>query len=91
MRGQIAPIGFLSDHIEILFDLDTEARQLCGELGLNMVRAETVGTHPKFVKMIRELILERMETDPQRRFLGDMTPNPDVCPADCCPSGRPAR
>ena len=42
----IAPIGFVSDHMEILFDLDTQARELCAELGLQMVRAETVGTHP---------------------------------------------
>jgi ferrochelatase len=42
----IAPIGFVSDHMEILFDLDTQARELCAELGLNMVRAQTVGTHP---------------------------------------------
>ena len=53
----IAPIGFVSDHLEIIFDLDTEARELCAELGLNMVRAETVGTHPRFISMIRELIL----------------------------------
>jgi ferrochelatase len=55
----IAPIGFVSDHMEILFDLDTQARELCRELGLQMVRAETVGTHPRFIRMIRELICER--------------------------------
>ena len=58
----IAPIGFVSDHMEIIFDLDTEARELCAELGLNMVRAETVGTHPRFISMMRELILERTRT-----------------------------
>ena len=56
----IVPIGFLSDHIEILYDLDTEARGLCEQFGLNMVRAATVGTHPQFVTMIRELIEERI-------------------------------
>lgn len=86
----IAPIGFLSDHVEILFDLDTEARQLCDELGLNMVRAETVGTHPAFVKMIRELILERTTAGAERLCLGAMPPNPDVCLPGCCASGRPA-
>lgn len=48
----IAPIGFISDHMEVLYDLDTEARDLCGELGMRMVRAGTVGTHPGFVQMI---------------------------------------
>ena len=86
----LVPIGFLSDHMEILFDLDTEARALCDQLGLNMVRAETVGTHPAFVKMIRELILERTSATPQRRALGQFGPNPDICPAGCCPSGRPS-
>jgi ferrochelatase len=83
----LAPIGFLSDHMEILFDLDTEARGLCDTLGIHMVRAETVGTHPVFVKMIRELILERIEEGP-RRAIGQFGPSHDVCPADCCPSGR---
>ena len=85
----IVPIGFLSDHMEILFDLDTEARQLCQELGLSMVRAQTVGTHPAFVRMIRELILERLSDHPQRRALGNIEPAPDVCAIGCCPSGRP--
>jgi ferrochelatase len=56
-----------------------------------MVRAETVGTHPRFVRMIRELILERLTDDPVRLYLGSRGPSPDVCPADCCPPGaRPA-
>ena len=54
----VAPIGFISDHMEVLYDLDTEARQICERLGINMVRAATVGTHPRFVQMIRELIEE---------------------------------
>ncbi|MFY9646248.1 MAG: ferrochelatase, partial [Terriglobales bacterium] len=66
----IAPIGFVSDHMEILFDLDTQARELCAELGLNMVRAETVGTHPKFIKMIRELICERIDNNQRRLSMG---------------------
>ena len=85
----IVPIGFISDHIEILFDLDTEARDLCDELGLSMVRAKTVGRHPKFVSMIRELISERV-SGTERRCLGGLGPNHDVCPDDCCLSGRPA-
>ncbi|HEX5833203.1 MAG TPA: ferrochelatase, partial [Pyrinomonadaceae bacterium] len=56
----LAPIGFVSDHMEIVYDLDFEAQNLARELGMQMVRAATAGTHPVFVKMIRELIVERM-------------------------------
>jgi ferrochelatase len=80
----IAPIGFVSDHMEILFDLDTQARELCSELGLNMVRAETVGTHPRFVRMVRELIGERLDESSPRLALGGLAARPNVCPADCC-------
>jgi ferrochelatase len=82
----IAPIGFISDHMEVLFDLDVEARELVGELGLNMVRAATVGVHPAFVSMIRELILERT-SGVEKRFLGNDVPSHDICPVDCCPAG----
>jgi ferrochelatase len=80
----LVPIGFISDHMEVLYDLDTEARQLCDELGINMVRAQTVGTHPRFVRMIRELIVERMDPSAERSALGAMGPGHDVCPQDCC-------
>lgn len=80
----VAPIGFISDHMEVLYDLDLEAKQLCEQLGLLMVRAKTVGTHPRFVTMIRELIEERMIENPLRLALGTFGPNHDVCPADCC-------
>ena len=80
----IVPIGFISDHLEVLFDLDTEVRQLCERLGVNMVRAATVGTHPRFVRMIRELIQERMSDSPQRLALGELGPSHNVCPEDCC-------
>ena len=88
----VAPVGFISDHMEVLYDLDTEARQLSEELGLNMIRAATVGTHPDFIKMIRELILERLDETTPRRSLGALPPSHDLCPADCCLSGmtRPA-
>ncbi|MDG2468061.1 MAG: ferrochelatase [Pirellulaceae bacterium] len=85
----IAPIGFISDHMEVLFDLDTEAKELCEKLNLPMIRVETVGTHPRFVAMIRELIEERLDDDPVRLALGEMGPSHDVCPENCCPSGRP--
>jgi len=81
----IAPISFISDHMEVLYDLDIEAKQLCGELGLPMARAKTVGVHPKFIAMIRELILERTEAA-ERRVLGSLGPRQDVCAEDCCPA-----
>lgn len=84
----ISPAGFVSDHMEILFDLDTEAANLCAELGLQMFRARTVGTHPRFIRMIRELICERMEDNSGRAALGVLGARPDVCPADCCPLPR---
>jgi ferrochelatase len=87
----IVPIGFISDHMEVLFDLDTEARQLAAELGIYLVRAETVGTHPMFIAMIRELILERMTANPERRSLGTRGPNHDVCPLNCCLRGEGGR
>ena len=80
----VAPVGFISDHVEVLYDLDTEARQLSQELGLNFVRAATVGAHPAFVKMIRELILERIEHGTPQRALGTRGPSHDFCPRDCC-------
>jgi len=87
----IAPISFISDHMEVLYDLDIEARHLCDEIGLPMARAKTVGTHPKFVGMIRELILERTE-GAERRALGTLGPRQDVCAEDCCPAPqRPIR
>lgn len=85
----IVPIGFLSDHMEVLFDLDTQARELCNDLGLHMVRAGTAGTHPRFVAMIRELIAERLHGDEARPTVGALAAAPDACPADCCP--RPVR
>ena len=80
----IVPIGFVSDHMEVVFDLDTEVRQRCDRLGINVVRAATVGTHPRFVQMIRELVEERMTDAPKRLALGTMGPSHDVCADDCC-------
>jgi ferrochelatase len=88
----VAPIGFLSDHMEVLFDLDTEALDLAGELGLNLIRASTVGHHPTFVRMIRDLIVERITQAENRPALGFLGPSQDVCPANCClPGLRPSR
>jgi ferrochelatase len=88
----VAPIGFVSDHMEVVFDLDTEAREHAARLGLDFVRAGTVGTHPAFVRMIRELIEERLDPAAPRRALGDHGPRADECAPTCCPAGamRPA-
>ncbi|MGI9105434.1 MAG: ferrochelatase [Pyrinomonadaceae bacterium] len=92
----IAPVGFISDHMEVLYDLDTEAQMVAKEIGLNVIRAATAGTHPVFVRMIRDLIVERMTANPVRPALGTRGANHDVCPVDCClmgataAAGRPA-
>jgi len=80
----VVPLGFISDHMEVLFDLDLEAKERAAELGMTLVRAGTVGTHPAFIRMIRELILERMTQDPVRLALGRRGPNHDICPVGCC-------
>jgi protoporphyrin/coproporphyrin ferrochelatase len=89
----IAPISFISDHMEVLYDLDIEAKQLCGSRSLPMVRAKTVGVHPRFIGMIRELIQERINPGTERLALGSMGPRQDICAEDCCPApqrrGRP--
>ena len=83
----MVPIGFISDHMEVVYDLDTEARRICDELGIRMVRAGTVGTHPAFVSMIRELVLERLGQLPSNA-LGTLGASPDVCAMDCCPAPK---
>lgn len=80
----VAPVGFVSDHMEIIYDLDTEAAVLCRELGLNMMRARTAGTHPAFIEMIRELIIERIDPATPRRSLGADGPRADICQTGCC-------
>ncbi len=88
----LAPISFISDHMEVLYDLDVEARHLCDLLSLPMTRAKTVGVHPKFIGMIRELILERIDPAQERRALGSLGPLADLCAENCCPAPqRPAR
>ncbi len=82
----VAPVGFVSDHMEVVYDLDVEAQHVARDLGMNLVRAATAGTHPSFVKMIRELILERVDNAPAR-FLGSRGVSHTICPADCCLPG----
>ena len=82
----VVPIGFVSDHIEVIFDLDVEAAAAASRAGINMVRAETVGTHPSYVRMIRDLIVERMDPYPERVALGSLGPSHDICGRECCPA-----
>lgn len=82
----LAPISFISDHMEVLYDLDIEAKQLCDSLSLPLARAKTVGVHPAFIAMIRELIEERMNPEMERRALGALGPRQDVCAETCCPA-----
>jgi len=80
----VVPIGFLSEHMEVVYDLDVEAKRLCEDLGINMVRVPVVGTHTRFVRMIRELIMERVDPVSPRLALGADGPWPDPCPSGCC-------
>lgn len=86
-RVVLVPLGFLSDHMEVVFDLDTQARATAAELGLELVRVPTVGTHPRLVAGIRELIEERLHPGTAVRLaLGADGPWPDECPAGHCPA-----
>jgi protoporphyrin/coproporphyrin ferrochelatase len=88
----VAPIGFISDHMEVLYDLDTSAKSVAAGLKLNLLRAATVGAHPMFVRMIRELVEERMNPNLPKLSIGQFGPNHDVCPVNCCaPPARPER
>lgn len=80
----VLPLGFISDHMEVLFDLDVEAAERAASLGLGFTRVPTVGTAPEFVAMIRELVLERLEPSTPRRALGQQGPSHDVCAMTCC-------
>lgn len=88
----LVPIGFTSDHVEVIWDLDHEAKAKADELGLTLLRAGTVGTHSRFVQGIRELIEERTKGAP-RRSLSVLGPLPDTCATTCCPppAARPPR
>ena len=97
----MVPIGFISDHMEVVYDLDTPARTRAEQLGLPVERAATVGTDPRFVALIRSLIEERIALadgcEPVRLCMGSRPASHDVCPPECCPApqrpqpGQPAR
>ncbi|MEQ6902044.1 ferrochelatase [Nocardioides sp. YIM 152588] len=82
------PIGFVSDHMEVVYDLDTEAMATAERLGLPARRAATAGTDPRFVAAIRDLLVERAAAErgeePERASLGSRAPVCDRCPAGCC-------
>jgi ferrochelatase len=88
----VSPIGFVSDHLEVVWDLDTEAAATAKQLGLDFVRAGTPGTDARFVSMVRELVRERLDPpgSAPRRRLGTL-PVWDACPVGCCqpPPRRP--
>jgi ferrochelatase len=89
----IAPIGFVSDHMEVIYDLDTEAKAKAEELNLPMRRSATVGADPRFAAAVRDLILERAATERGERVtpcaLGALGASHDVCPVGCCPARAP--
>jgi protoporphyrin/coproporphyrin ferrochelatase len=76
----LCPIGFISDHMEVLYDLDTEARALCDEIGMKMVRAGTAGSHPKLISMVRDMVLNA----PTSAVLS-------YCEPGCCPAPQRPR
>jgi ferrochelatase len=80
----VVPLGFVSDHMEVVWDLDHEAKGVAEQLGLALVRAGTVGEHPLFVAMIRELVEEKLGRVHTRRSVGPSGPRPDSCAPGCC-------
>ncbi|MQS14313.1 ferrochelatase [Streptomyces kaniharaensis] len=91
----MVPIGFVSDHMEVKYDLDTEAVAKAADLGLPVARAATVGADPRFTAAVRELVLERAATERgepvARCALGALGPSHDVCAVACCPNPRAPR
>ncbi|KRV51427.1 ferrochelatase [Wenjunlia vitaminophila] len=91
----MVPIGFVSDHMEVRYDLDTEATAKAADLDLPVTRARTVGAHPGFVAAVRQLVLERAAAErgeqPSRPALGALGPSHDICPLGCCPNPRARR
>ena len=88
----VVPIGFVSDHMEVIYDLDTEASATAEKVGVEFVRASTAGLDPRFVAMVRDLLLERAAAErgaePRRLSVGSLGPSWDLCPVGCCPNPR---
>lgn len=87
----LMPLGFVSDHMEVLYDLDHEAADLCSRLGIFFVRAATIGVHPSFIKMVVDLLEERISPETARPFIGSYGASHDLCPGNCCLYPQPAR
>jgi ferrochelatase len=91
----MVPIGFVSDHMEVVYDLDTEAMATAEKLGLQVTRAATAGLDPRFVASVRDLLLERAAIergeDVVRARVGALEACWDRCPAGCCPNPRAER
>ncbi|MDH2393261.1 ferrochelatase [Streptomyces sp. HNM0663] len=89
----MVPVGFVSDHMEVLYDLDTEAMARAAELSLPVRRSATVGADPRFAAAVRELLLERAAAErgvpAERCALGALGPSHDLCPVGCCPARTP--
>jgi ferrochelatase len=89
----MAPIGFVSDHMEVLYDLDTEAKAKAEELGLPVRRSATVGADPRFAAAVRDLVTERAAAERGKKVapcaLGALGASHDVCPVGCCPARAP--
>ena len=83
----VVPIGFVSDHVEVIWDLDNEAKETAGEENLKFERVRTAGVHEAFVDCIADLILERLESAPALAE-SKRGPWPDFCAISCCPNLR---
>ena len=88
----VVPIGFVSDHMEVVYDLDTEARATAEKVGVEFARAATAGVDPRFVAMVRDLLVERAAVERgatvRRASVGALAPSWDRCPVGCCPNAR---
>ena len=80
----VVPIGFVTDHVEVVWDLDTEAKETAQEHGLAFERVATSGTDPRFIKALADLVQERLDPAFPRQEVTDFGPTPDVCGANCC-------
>jgi ferrochelatase len=92
----VVPVGFVSDHLEVVWDLDTEARDRAAELGMGFARAGTAGTDPRFASLVRELVGEHLGTTTPRRLGTEpqfgVGCNGRLCAVRCCePPARPSR
>jgi ferrochelatase len=83
------PVGFVSDHIEVRWDLDVEAAATAREVGVTFRRTDPPSADPRFVGMVRELVVERLDAEAPVRALSSLGPSYDVCPTGCCRHPEP--